>query len=76
MLDNLLITKHKIRNKYPNSQTFLTKRFGSLDYLVKFCPYSLTKTNTNNYEKVIINTRLCDDKLVRISAGKDSCGRS
>ncbi|WP_419515733.1 hypothetical protein, partial [Leyella stercorea] len=33
MLDNLLITKHKIRNKYPNSQTFLTKRVGSLDYL-------------------------------------------
>ena len=24
----------------------------------------------------IINTRLCDDKLVRISAGKDCCGRS
>ena len=35
-----------------------------------------TKTNTNNYEKVIINTRLCDDKFVRISAGKDCCGRS
>ena len=44
--------------------------------LCQFCPYTLTKTNTNNYEKVIINTRMCDDKLVRISAGKDCCSRS
>ena len=35
-----------------------------------------SRLNGTLVEKGIINTRLCDDKFVRISAGKDCCSRS